>query len=153
LAGFLGAHLHRGDPSQPSGWSRGRRSDEALLVAGERRGADQRERGVHFLAAWLAEGLDSWISLRLLGVRVSYANVLSFDSLVSLIRSLAFFLPGALGVQELSYMAFLRTFGIGDDTNLLMAFVLLKRAKEVFWIVTGCANRTVTMRLVSQSWP
>ncbi len=34
-------------------------------------------------------------------------------------------------------MAFLRTFGIADDTNLLMAFVLLKRAKEVFWIVTG----------------
>ncbi len=92
---------------------------------------------VLFLAAWLAESLDSWISLRLLGVRVSYANVLSFDSLVSLIRSLAFFLPGALGVQDLSYMAFLRAFGIADDTNLVMAFVLLKRAKEVFWILTG----------------
>ncbi len=92
---------------------------------------------VLFLAAWLSESLDSWISLRLLGVRVSYANVLSFDSLVSLIRSLAFFLPGALGVQDLSYMAFLRAFGIADDTNLVMAFVLLKRAKEVFWILTG----------------
>jgi hypothetical protein len=34
-------------------------------------------------------------------------------------------------------MAFLRTFGIAEDTNLVMAFVLLKRAKEVFWIVAG----------------
>jgi len=31
----------------------------------------------------------------------------------------------------------LRAFGIADDTNLVMAFVLLKRAKEVFWILTG----------------
>src|SRR5260370_987517 len=69
---------------------------------------------VLFLAAWLAESLDSWISLRLLGVRVSYANVLSFDSLVSLIRSLAFFLPGALVAPDLTYIAFLRTFGIAD---------------------------------------
>ena len=90
-----------------------------------------------FLGAWAFESLDSWISLWLLGVRTSYWNVMCFESLVSLIRSLAFFLPGALGVQDLSYLTLLKTFHISDDANVLIAFVVLKRAKEIFWIATG----------------
>ena len=98
------------------------------------------------LGAWACESLDSWISLRLLGVSASYVNVLCFESLVSLIRSLAFFLPGALGVQDLSYMTFLKTFHVADDANVLMAFVILKRAKEVFWIATGFVGLLMLQR-------
>jgi len=90
-----------------------------------------------FIGAWACESLDSWISLWMLGVRASYWNVMCFESLVSLIRSLAFFLPGALGVQDLSYITLLKTFRVVDDANVLIAFVMLKRAKEVFWIATG----------------
>ena len=94
---------------------------------------------VWILAGWFLEAAESWVLLRLLGVELPYGAVLAFEPVVSFARSAAFFVPAGLGIQDGGYMAFLRGFGIPDATNRAAAFVLLKRFKEVFWIIVGWA--------------
>ncbi|MGZ3452540.1 MAG: lysylphosphatidylglycerol synthase domain-containing protein [Polyangiales bacterium] len=90
-----------------------------------------------FFLSWLAESLESWTILHLLGVRLDFFQVMAFEAGVSLLRSIVFFVPAGLGVQDAGYMTALNALAIRDPTNTAAAFVLLKRAKEVFWIVTG----------------
>jgi uncharacterized protein (TIRG00374 family) len=92
-----------------------------------------------FLACWLVEGTEAWVILSLLGVHIPLAEVLAFEVVVSLLRSIAFMVPAGLGVQDASYVAFFGAFGIPDAATLGVAFVLVKRAKELFWIAAGFA--------------
>ena len=98
------------------------------------------------LAGWFVEAGESWVLLRLLGVQLPFRAVLAFEPVVSFARSAAFFIPAGLGVQDAGYMAFLRSAGIPDATNHAAAFVLLKRAKEVFWIAIGWILLLATRR-------
>jgi uncharacterized membrane protein YbhN (UPF0104 family) len=95
--------------------------------------------GALFLANWLVEGAEALVILRLLGVEISYAEVLAFEVVVSLLRSIAFMIPAGLGVQDAGYVAFLGAFGVPDAATLGVAFVMIKRAKELFWIALGFA--------------
>jgi uncharacterized protein (TIRG00374 family) len=90
-----------------------------------------------FLACWLVEAAESWLILSLLGVHVPYTEVLAFEVVVSLLKSLAFMVPAGLGIQDAGYVAFFGAFGIPDAPTLGVAFVLIKRAKELFWIAVG----------------
>jgi uncharacterized protein (TIRG00374 family) len=90
-----------------------------------------------FLACWLVEGAEAYLILRLLGVHISYAEVLAFEVVVSLLKSLAFMVPAGIGIQDAGYVAFFGAFGIPDAPTLGVAFVLIKRAKELFWIAIG----------------
>lgn len=105
---------------------------------------------IPFVLSWLAETLESWTILTLLGARLGFVEVMSFEAVVSLMRSIVFFVPAGLGVQDVGYMAALRAiYAVGagasgafagavpDPTTLGAAFVVVKRAKEVFWIVIG----------------
>lgn len=89
------------------------------------------------LAVWLVEGTETWIILRLLHVDLSYAQVLSFEVVVSLLRSMAFMVPAGLGVQDAGYVAFLSAFGVPEAATVGVAFVLVKRTKEIFWVAVG----------------
>jgi len=95
--------------------------------------------GVLFYFGFLVEAIESYIILRLIGADISFVQVLAFDASVTLIRSAAVFVPAGLGFQDLGYLAFIHAFGIPDAANVGAAFVLLKRAKEVFWILFGYA--------------
>jgi glycosyltransferase 2 family protein len=89
------------------------------------------------LVGWFVDAVETWFLLLLLGIRLPYSAVLAFEPVVALARNLVFFIPAGLGVQDAGYMLFLQGFGIPDATNRAAAFVLLRRAKEIFWIVTG----------------
>jgi glycosyltransferase 2 family protein len=90
-----------------------------------------------FLGCWLVEGSEALVILRLLRVDVSYAEVLAFEVVVVLLRSLAFMVPAGLGVQDAGYVAFFGAFGVPDAPTLGVAFVIVKRAKELAWIAVG----------------
>ncbi len=98
-------------------------------------------------AAWLMEVVDTMLILLVLGTRVGFTEVLAFEATLGLVRSLAFFAPSGLGVQDLGYMAFFRAFGVPDAAALGAAFVLVKRAKELVWIVVGYALLFVERRV------
>jgi hypothetical protein len=108
-----------------------------------------------FLLSWLAESLESWTILHLLGVSLGFTEVMAFEAGVSLLRSLVFFVPAGLGVQDAGYMTALSALAIRDPINIGAAFVLLKRAKEIFWIVSGYLVLFFVQRgpeLVPDSW-
>ena len=46
-------------------------------------------------------------------------------------------MAAGLGVQDVAYVLTFRALGIPEATTVGMAFVLLKRAKDLFWILTG----------------
>jgi putative membrane protein len=81
------------------------------------------------LAAWVASSLEAWIALRLMGADPGFAAVLALESLLSAIRSLAFAVPNAIGVQEGAYLMLGASFGVPPQAALALS--ILKRARDL----------------------
>jgi len=81
------------------------------------------------LLAWLASAGGAWIGLRLMGVAASFLAVLMVESLIFTLRSVAFAVPGALGVQEVGYLALAPIAGIAPES--ILALSLAKRARDI----------------------
>lgn len=89
------------------------------------------------LIGWFLEAFEAWLILRVLGARLDFASVLGVEVFVNLGRQVLVILPSGLGAQELGYATFFATLGVPIETAA--AFALLKRAREVFWTMTGLA--------------
>ncbi len=83
---------------------------------------------LHF-CAWTAAAISTWIAFRLIGVRIEVPSAIAIDSLVYGLRSLAFFVPNALGVQEAAYALLAPLFGVGKEYALAVS--LLRRAQYI----------------------
>jgi putative membrane protein len=83
---------------------------------------------LHFVA-WVVGALEAWLALRLMGHPLPVADVLVMESLVSAIRSITFFVPLDVGVQEGSYVLVGSLLGL--PTGLALAISLVKRARDV----------------------
>jgi putative membrane protein len=81
------------------------------------------------LLAWLASGVSSWIALRLMGTEAPLWAVFAVESLMYAARSVAFVLPGGLGVQEGAYVLLAPLFGLHSAD--MLALSLLKRARDL----------------------
>jgi uncharacterized membrane protein YbhN (UPF0104 family) len=81
------------------------------------------------LLAWLASAAGAWIGLRLMGVAVSFLAIVMVESLIFTLRSVAFVVPGALGVQEVGYLALAPIAGIAPEA--ILALSLAKRARDL----------------------
>ena len=119
--------------------TRFQRADEHLVTFFER------ERGAlvvpMFLYAtgWMVRGAETYLFLHLLGADVPFSTALVVETAVIVIRSVAVPVPAGLGVQDVSYVLCLKALGVPDATNTGTAFVLLKRGKDLFWILVGVA--------------
>ncbi|MDF3069972.1 MAG: hypothetical protein K0R38_5573 [Polyangiaceae bacterium] len=92
-----------------------------------------------FLTAWLLEALDTFLILTLLGVHLPWTTVGALEVSASFLRNVVFMVPAGLGIQDFSYLAFLRALHVPDALNVAAAFLLLKRSKEMFWALCGYA--------------
>jgi len=92
---------------------------------------------VYYILAWFTLAIESYIILTLLGVQISFFQVLAIDTAITILRALFFFIPSGLGVQDLGYLAFFQTLGMQDFLAYGGAFVLLRRFKEVLWYAAG----------------
>ena len=81
------------------------------------------------LAAWVIGALEVWIGLRFMGRSLDVAETLLLESLVTVIRSITFFVPLGVGIQEGSYVLVGALVGLPAD--LALAVSLLKRARDV----------------------
>ncbi|MGA8383471.1 MAG: hypothetical protein WB710_20295, partial [Stellaceae bacterium] len=75
-----------------------------------------------------ASALEAWIVLRLAGVPFPFKTVLVIESLLYAIRSVAFAVPNAVGVQEGAYIVLGASFGLTPE--IALALSLLKRARD-----------------------
>ena len=70
--------------------------------------------------------------------------VLAFEPVVVLLRYLVFFIPGGVGIQEIGYLVFFRALGLPAPVEIALAFSLLKRLRELLWILLGYAVIAIT---------
>jgi uncharacterized protein (TIRG00374 family) len=90
--------------------------------------------GLYFLG-WMAESLEVFGIIYLLGGSVSALSALSIGALAVFIKGGSFFIPGSLGAQDAGNLLLLQTFGYSDVTGI--TFALLRRFREVVWIGIG----------------
>jgi putative membrane protein len=81
------------------------------------------------IVGWIASGASTWVAFRLVGAHIALNSVIAIDSLVYAIRSAAFAVPNALGVQEAAYAVFAPLLGVGPE--IAIAISLLKRGRDV----------------------
>lgn len=87
------------------------------------------------LAGWAAGTLEVWLGLWLLDRPVSFVDALMLESLVQAVRSAAFFMPGALGVQEGGLILLGASVGLVPEVALALS--LLKRFRELMLGLPG----------------
>ncbi|MBV9537808.1 MAG: flippase-like domain-containing protein [Acidisphaera sp.] len=78
---------------------------------------------------WLLNGAEAWLVLRLIGVPIGLAPALVIDSLLYGLRSAAFFVPNALGIQEGGYVMLGALFGVPADAALALS--LIRRGRDL----------------------
>ena len=81
------------------------------------------------LVGWAAGTLEVWIALSFLGHPVTFLDALMLESLIQAVHAAAFFIPGALGVQEGGLILLGAVIGIPPDVSLALS--LVKRIREV----------------------
>ena len=81
------------------------------------------------LLAWVGAGGGTFIAFRLVGGQVSLTDALALEALLCTLRSIAAFVPAALGVQEAGYAMLAPLFGLPAEIGLAVS--LLKRAREI----------------------
>jgi hypothetical protein len=86
---------------------------------------------------WFIRSVETWLFLRLVGANVPLAAAMVVETALILVRSAAVPVPAGLGVQDAAYVLCLRALAVPDATTLGAAFVVIKRGKDLFWIVVG----------------
>lgn len=85
------------------------------------------------LAGWIAAAGEIWLGLYFLGNPVSFWDALLLETMVQVVASAAFIVPGALGVQEGGFVVTGALLGIGPDVALALA--LMRRARDLIVFV------------------
>ena len=81
------------------------------------------------LASWIASAGEVWVALRLAGQPLPFGAALTIESLLYAIRTSAFFVPQAAGVQEAAYLLLGASFGLTPEMSLALS--LLKRGRDL----------------------
>jgi putative membrane protein len=81
------------------------------------------------LACWIASAVEAWLVLWLAGEPLSFGAVLVLESMLYAVRTSAFVVPNAVGVQEGAYILLGATFGLTPE--MALALSLLKRARDI----------------------
>jgi putative membrane protein len=81
------------------------------------------------LVCWISSAVEVWIALRLGGAPLGFLIVLVIESLLYAIRTVAFAIPNAVGVQEGAYVVIGAAFGLTPE--MALAISLLKRARDL----------------------
>jgi putative membrane protein len=79
--------------------------------------------------AWTASALGAWLVMRWIAVDVSAWRIVALESLIFLLRSTAFMVPGGIGVQEAGYALLGPLIGLPLDAALALA--LVKRLRDL----------------------
>ncbi len=114
-------------------------TDVLLRDALQNRRSDVLAATLLFVCNWMTELTETIVILFSLSAAVSATGVMLFEPVISLVRSIAFIFPGGLGIMDAGYVSALRLFGLGNAGVIAAAFIVIKRSKELFWIIVGLA--------------
>lgn len=118
------------DKVMPDAWRRPeetRSIHDILIALYARRQRFWAATAVH-LVAWLAATVEAWMALRIIGHPLSWADVVTLESVIYAVRAAAFLVPAGLGVQEGTYLLVGTALGLPPEAALALA--LIKRGRE-----------------------
>lgn len=81
------------------------------------------------LMCWIASAAEAWLALRVAGEPLPFTAVLVLESMLYAVRTAAFVIPNAVGVQEGAYI--LLGAALGLTPEMALALSLLKRARDI----------------------
>lgn len=90
-----------------------------------------------FFCVWLLESIETWLFLQLIGASISLPAIMAFESVMTVVRSILFFLPSGIGVQDISYVALVRAFYPENADAASTAVILLRRLRETLFVFLG----------------
>lgn len=97
--------------------------------------------------AWAAGAVEIWLILYFMGYPVSWLEAFALEALGQAIRSAAFAMPGALGVQEAGYMVLAPMVGLSPEIGLALSLV-----KRVRHVVLGVPALLIWQGLEGRNW-
>jgi putative membrane protein len=104
------------------------------------------------LVGWVVSAGETWIALVALGHPEGIGDAIMVTALIEAASSGAFLVPGALGVQEGSFLVLGKVLGLPDEVSLALA--LVRRARDI--LVYGPALALWQLgeghRLMARSW-
>jgi len=83
----------------------------------------------------LGLALEIWVALRVLGSNASFATAFVLEALIQLVSSVAFVVPGSIGVQEGGFVLIGGMLGIDAPTCLALAGA--RRVRDLLFFVPG----------------
>jgi putative membrane protein len=107
---------------------------DRLMLLQRRRWAALGSAGIH-LGCWLLGAGEVWLTLFALGHHASLEQCLIIESLGMTARSAGFFVPGALGIQEIALVMVGGVVGLSPESAVLVAVV--KRLRDVVLGIPG----------------
>lgn len=95
---------------------------------------------VRYLLIWqslqcIATALELWLALYFLGAKTSFLQAIVLESLIQALSSVAFFVPGALGVQEGGFLLIGTVLGLNPQTCLALAGA--RRLRDIIVFLPG----------------
>ncbi|HUI28706.1 MAG TPA: lysylphosphatidylglycerol synthase transmembrane domain-containing protein [Candidatus Acidoferrales bacterium] len=90
-----------------------------------------------FVVGWTLLGCESYVILRILGQSITVGQGFLMEGTACLLRIAFFFIPSAFGATEAAYVSLIASFGVADAPSVALAFITIKRSREVIWIVLG----------------
>lgn len=84
---------------------------------------------------WVLGSLEVYLILHFLGIPVSLAGALVIEALTAAIKVAAFMVPAGLGALEGGNMVVFTALGLGAGLGL--SFTLIRRLRELAWVVVG----------------
>lgn len=103
------------------------------------------------LLGWLAGVVEIALSLHFLGQEVSWSQAFILESVTQIVRSTAFAVPGALGVQETGFVVVAHL--TGADAAIGLAIALIRRGRDLGFGLPALADywwtearRTIELR-------
>jgi uncharacterized protein (TIRG00374 family) len=90
--------------------------------------------GFHFLG-WVIGSLEVQAIFYAVGIPISVREAIAIEALASIVKAMAFFIPGSLGVQDGGNVLLLALLGYPSSFGL--TFSLVRRMRELLWICLG----------------
>ena len=88
-------------------------------------------------AGWLAGAGEVWLALHVLGSAISIERAMLIEAFIQSVSSVAFLVPGAVGVQEGAFLLIGTALGIDGPTSLALAAT--RRLRDLVIFLPGLA--------------
>lgn len=89
-----------------------------------------------FTLHWFVGSMEFYLLLSFMEYPIQIMHGLVLDMTVIVVKSIGAFIPGQLGIEELANKIVLNMIGV-TGTSLWISISLLRRLRQVFWIVIG----------------